>query len=123
MIDPKVYREMGLSDSEYTLIVETLCVITATLKGFDTNLERAAMSSGANPFRTFLPVTLPVLRPGMLVGALFAWWSAPFIVSRISTSDNPARLVLPADWRVESKSARGIRRISVARLLVGRINK
>jgi putative spermidine/putrescine transport system permease protein len=48
-------------------------VISATLKGFDRNLERAAMSAGAGPFRTFLHVTLPVLRPGMLVGALFAF--------------------------------------------------
>jgi putative spermidine/putrescine transport system permease protein len=51
-------------------------VITATLKGFDRNLERAAMSAGAGPLRTFLHVTLPVLRPGMLVGALFAFLSS-----------------------------------------------
>jgi predicted permease len=34
------------------------------------------------------------------LGALFAWWSAPFVVSLINPPDNPARLVLPADWRV-----------------------
>ena len=51
-------------------------VITATLKGFDRNLERAAMSAGAGPLRTFFHVTLPVLRPGMLVGALFAFLSS-----------------------------------------------
>ena len=51
-------------------------VISATLKGFDRNLERAAMSSGAGPLRTFVHVTLPVLRPGMLVGALFAFLSS-----------------------------------------------
>jgi putative ABC transport system permease protein len=33
-------------------------------------------------------------------GALFAWWSAPFVVSMINPPDNPARLVLPADLRV-----------------------
>jgi putative ABC transport system permease protein len=33
-------------------------------------------------------------------GAFFAWWSAPFVVSMINPRDNPARLVLPADWRV-----------------------
>src|SRR5499433_1822358 len=48
-------------------------VISATLKGFDRNLERAAMNLGAGPFRTFFHVTLPVLRPGFLVGALFAF--------------------------------------------------
>ncbi len=51
-------------------------VISATLKGFDRNLERAAMSAGAGPLRTFLHVTLPLLRPGMLVGALFAFLSS-----------------------------------------------
>lgn len=35
-----------------------------------------------------------------VIGGLFAWWSAPFVVARISPPDNPARLVLPADWRV-----------------------
>lgn len=34
------------------------------------------------------------------LGALFAWWSAPFVVSRINPPDNPVQLVLPADWRV-----------------------
>jgi predicted permease len=34
------------------------------------------------------------------MGGLFAWWSAPFVVSRINPPDNPARLMLPADWRV-----------------------
>jgi len=48
-------------------------VLTATLKGFDRNLERAAMNAGAGPLRTFVFVTLPVLRPGILVGALFAF--------------------------------------------------
>ncbi len=51
-------------------------VISATLKDFDQNLEKAAMSSGAGPFRTFVHVTLPVLSPGMLVGALFAFLSS-----------------------------------------------
>jgi predicted permease len=34
------------------------------------------------------------------LGGLFAWWSAPFVVSRINPADNPARLALPADWQV-----------------------
>lgn len=51
----------------------TFLVIAAALKGFDRNLERAAMISGAGPFRTFLFVTLPVLWPGLATGALFAF--------------------------------------------------
>jgi predicted permease len=34
------------------------------------------------------------------LGGLFAWWSAPLVVSMINPPDNPARLLLPADWRV-----------------------
>ena len=34
------------------------------------------------------------------LGALFAWWSAPFVVARINPPDNPARLALPTDARV-----------------------
>lgn len=34
------------------------------------------------------------------IGETFAWWSAPFVVGRINPPDNPARLILPADWRV-----------------------
>lgn len=48
-------------------------IISAALKGFDRNLERAAMNLGASPLRTFWEVTFPVLRPGFLVGGLFAF--------------------------------------------------
>jgi putative ABC transport system permease protein len=34
------------------------------------------------------------------IGAVFAWWSAPLVVRMINPPDNPARLLLPADWRV-----------------------
>ncbi|HEY1946790.1 MAG TPA: ABC transporter permease [Bryobacteraceae bacterium] len=34
------------------------------------------------------------------IGALFAWWSAPFVAGIINPPDNPARLLLPVDWRV-----------------------
>jgi len=34
------------------------------------------------------------------LGGLFAWWSAPLVVGMINPPDNPARLLLPADWRV-----------------------
>jgi predicted permease len=36
------------------------------------------------------------------LGAMFAWRAAPLVLSMISSSDNPARLILPADWRVLS---------------------
>ena len=38
--------------------------------------------------------------PATALGAIFAWWSAPYLLSRVNSPDNPARLALPADWRV-----------------------
>ena len=35
-----------------------------------------------------------------VLGACYAAWSAPFVLSLINPPDNPARLALPADWRV-----------------------
>jgi predicted permease len=43
--------------------------------------------------------TLIALSASLLSG-FFAWWAAPFVVSMINAPDNPARLFLPADWRV-----------------------
>ncbi|MBI0538181.1 ABC transporter permease [Roseomonas sp. KE2513] len=48
-------------------------VLSANLKGFDRGLERAALSLGATPARTFLHVTMPVLWPGFAAAALFAF--------------------------------------------------
>jgi putative spermidine/putrescine transport system permease protein len=50
-----------------------IIIVTATLQGFDINLERAAMNLGANRLRTFRKVTFPLVRAGVLSGALFAF--------------------------------------------------
>ncbi|WP_166868543.1 MULTISPECIES: ABC transporter permease [unclassified Salinibacterium] len=50
-----------------------IVAVTASLGTFDTRLEHAASSLGANKFTTFRLVTLPLLLPGMLSGAVFAF--------------------------------------------------
>jgi len=47
--------------------------VSATLKGFDVNLEKAALNLGANHIQAFLHVTFPLIRPGIVAGALFAF--------------------------------------------------
>ncbi|MGF1529578.1 MAG: ABC transporter permease [Candidatus Competibacterales bacterium] len=47
--------------------------VTATLVGFDNNLIRAAASLGATPSETFFKVILPLILPGVVSGALFAF--------------------------------------------------
>jgi spermidine/putrescine transport system permease protein len=47
--------------------------VRARLSGFDPMLEQAAQDLGANPWVTFWKVTLPLIFPGILAGALLAF--------------------------------------------------
>ena len=47
--------------------------VAATLTHFDLALEEAAQSLGASPVRAFLEVTLGVIKPGVVAGAIFAF--------------------------------------------------
>lgn len=50
-----------------------IITVTATLAGFDQSLIRAAASLGAGPVRTFFKVQMPLILPGVISGALFAF--------------------------------------------------
>ncbi|MGK0271777.1 MAG: putative spermidine/putrescine transport system permease protein [Cocleimonas sp.] len=48
-------------------------VVTATLTGFDHSLTRAAANLGSSPTNTFFKITVPLITPGVISGALFAF--------------------------------------------------
>ena len=48
-------------------------VVRARLAGMDEHLEEAAMTLGAGPWRAFRRVTLPLIMPGVVAGALLAF--------------------------------------------------
>ncbi|WP_245458608.1 ABC transporter permease subunit [Mesorhizobium sp. M8A.F.Ca.ET.057.01.1.1] len=48
-------------------------IVSATLANFDRTLEQAAKSMRAGPLQTFFRVTLPLIRPGVVGGAMFAF--------------------------------------------------
>ena len=50
-----------------------IITVTATLVGFDRSLTRAAANMGAGPLRTFFKVQMPLILPGVISGALFAF--------------------------------------------------
>ncbi|MBU1002580.1 MAG: ABC transporter permease subunit [Proteobacteria bacterium] len=50
-----------------------IIVMTTTLHGLDHGLEQASHSLGAGRLRTFAHVTLPLIRPGLLTAAIFAF--------------------------------------------------
>ncbi len=71
-----INMDMGL----FTIILGhvTFCIpfvvisVRARLAGFDKNLEEAAMDLGANHFNTFMKVTLPLILPGVVSGAVLS---------------------------------------------------
>ena len=48
-------------------------VVRARLSGFDRSLEEAALDLGARPVQTFFRVTLPLILPGIVSGALLVF--------------------------------------------------
>jgi putative spermidine/putrescine transport system permease protein len=50
-----------------------IITVTATLSGFDQSLVRASASLGASPSKTFFKIIMPLILPGIISGALFAF--------------------------------------------------
>ncbi|NOJ44572.1 ABC transporter permease [Bradyrhizobium australiense] len=75
------YADVGLLNTYTGLILAhttlatpfVVITVTATLTGFDHSLTRAAAGLGAPPITVFFKVILPLILPGMISGALFAF--------------------------------------------------
>ncbi|MCR9255419.1 MAG: ABC transporter permease [Alphaproteobacteria bacterium] len=75
------YSKVGLAQTYLGLILAhtalgtpfVVITVTATLTGFDQSLIRASQSLGATPTRTFFKVIMPLILPGVISGALFAF--------------------------------------------------
>ena len=70
-------------------------VVRARLHGFDQAVEEAAMDLGANEWVTFWRVTLPMIAPGVLSGALLAFTLSldDFVITFFTTG--PGSTTLP----------------------------
>ena len=75
------YSRIGLQATHVGVILAhaalaspfVVITVTATLVGFDHSLTRAAASLGSSPTRTFFQITVPLITPGVISGALFAF--------------------------------------------------
>ena len=73
--------DVGLSSSFPGIIIAHIVLgtpfvvitVTATLSGFDHSITRAASSLGSSPWNTFFKIILPLITPGVISGALFAF--------------------------------------------------
>ena len=75
------YSKIGLASTHLGVILAhtalgtpfVVITVTATLVGFDHSLTRASAMLGASPARTFFKVIVPLILPGVISGALFAF--------------------------------------------------
>ncbi|HEX7935510.1 MAG TPA: ABC transporter permease [Paraburkholderia sp.] len=75
------FSPLGITNSLLGLILAhaalgapfVVVTVTATLAGFNETLSRAGRSLGASPLRVFMQVKLPIIAPGVVSGALFAF--------------------------------------------------
>lgn len=75
------YTKVGLSSTHLGVILAhaalgtpfVVITVTATLVGFDNSLIRAAATLGASPTTTFFKIIVPLILPGVISGALFAF--------------------------------------------------
>lgn len=79
-----LYAALGLANTYAGLILAhttlaapfVVIVVRATLQGFDFNLLRAGASLGASPRIVLLRVLVPLVAPGVLAGAIFAFMTS-----------------------------------------------
>jgi putative spermidine/putrescine transport system permease protein len=75
------YSRLGIQGTYWGVVLAhaalgipfVIITVTATLVGFDRSLIRAAANLGASPVRTFFKVQMPLILPGVISGALFAF--------------------------------------------------
>ena len=75
------YTRVGLASTHLGVILAhaalatpfVVITVTATLVGFDQSLMRASATLGASPTTTFFKVVVPLILPGVISGALFAF--------------------------------------------------
>ena len=73
-------------------------VVRARLSGMDRSVEEAAQDLGASPVQTFLRITLPLILPGVMAGALLAFtlsfddFVITFFVAGVGSSTLPLKI-------------------------------
>ncbi|NTH16740.1 ABC transporter permease [Agrobacterium rhizogenes] len=98
----------------------TVRLVTTTLAGFDTRLEEAAQNLGANRWVTFRRVTLPLILPGIVAGAMFSFVNSFTNLEMSLFLVGPGRTTLPIatmqylEWKLDPTIAA----VSVLQILI-----
>ncbi len=94
---------MGINGTLIALVIGHMIVcfpyvvrtVSVSVSNLDPSLERASMNLGASPLQTFRKVTVPLIKPGIIAGAVF---SAVTSFGEISISlfvSSPSTITVP----------------------------
>jgi len=97
------YAQIGLHSSFVGLIFAhtilglpfVVITVTSTLVGFDHSLTRAAANLGGGPVRNFFKIQFPIIAPGVISGALFAFVTSMDEIVVVLFIGGPDQLTLP----------------------------
>ena len=92
--------------------------VTATLANFDETYIRASYSLGAKPLRTFFKVILPLIYPGVMTGALFAFVTSLDEVVVTTFLAGPEQTTLPMHMLAGLRQEINLSILAVATILI-----
>ena len=109
-----LFVALGIERGLWTIVAAhatfTMCFVTVVVQsrlvGFDRALEEAAMDLGAGPARTFVTITLPLIRPAIVAGFLLAFTLSLDDLVIASFTAGPGSTTLP--MRVYSQVRLGV---------------
>ena len=118
---------MCIRDSTYTGLILThtalatpfvVVTVTATLVGFDNTYLRASYSLGASPVRSFFRIVLPIIYPGVVTGALFAFVTSLDEVVVATFLAGPEQVTLPMHMLAGLRQEVNLSILAVATILI-----
>lgn len=97
--------------------------VATSLFNFDNSVEEAARSLGASPLTTFRRITLPLIKPGVITGCLFAFiisfdiFNISLLLKGVGTTTLPIQLFDYLRWDFDPTAA-AVSSISIVMTLV-----
>lgn len=122
-----LYQNIGLTQTFTGIILAhillgtpfVVLVVGSTLAGYDATLTRAAASLGAHPLRTFWQVTLPLILPGVLSGAILAFITSFDEIVVVLFLAGPEQRTIPRQMWAGIRDQISPTILAVATLLIG----
>lgn len=109
------FQSVGMYNSFINIVIGHIIItfpysvraVGAVLARYDRSLDEAAASVGVKPWRTFLHVTVPLIRPGIFAGGLFSFvmsfddFAVTIFLIDPSTTTLPITIYQYMEWNLD----------------------